>query len=356
MKKLCPSVFVKLLCLALALIMPMSLFAGCSSVAYNENFTYADALDENGFIKNLNASKYVTLPKYKEIPIPADTFTASEEDLQEQIDALLESYAQYEQVTDRAVEDGDTINIDYVGSVDGVEFDGGSTQGQGTDVTIGVTSYIDDFLEQLIGHMPGENFDIEVTFPDPYTNNPDLAGKDAIFNITINYIQGEQLDVELTDEIATELGFESKEALIEDISAWLVDQQKLDFFNGLIATAECKKVPDVVVNYIVNSNLAYYKTYADAYGMTLDALLVNAGYDSVEAYIDEMKANCAETAAKYLAVQAIAEQEGLTVTDEDIAAADMTDYIETYGIEYVKQYVLQYYTVPNWVADNAIPE
>ena len=92
------------------------------------------------------------------------------------------------QVTDRAVEDGDTVNIDYVGTVDGVEFEGGNTNGQGTNVTAGGTDYIDDFLTQIIGHMPGETFDVNVTFPDPYTSNEELSGKDAVFKTTINYI------------------------------------------------------------------------------------------------------------------------------------------------------------------------
>lgn len=83
------------------------------------------------------------------------------------------------------VEAGDTINLDYVGSVDGVEFDGGSTQGQGTDLTLGSGTYIDGFEEAVEGHKVGENFDINVTFPENYGNS-DLAGKDAVFNITIN--------------------------------------------------------------------------------------------------------------------------------------------------------------------------
>ena len=86
------------------------------------------------------------------------------------------------------VEDGDTVNIDYVGSVDGVEFEGGSTQGQGTDLVIGSGSYIDDFEEQLIGAHPGDEIDVYATFPDPYNNNPDLSGKEALFEVTINGI------------------------------------------------------------------------------------------------------------------------------------------------------------------------
>jgi trigger factor len=90
--------------------------------------------------------------------------------------------------TDVAVEDGDTVNIDYVGTVDGEEFSGGNTQGQGTDLVIGSGSYIDDFEEQLIGHYVCETVDVTVTFPDSYANDESLSGKEAVFETTINGI------------------------------------------------------------------------------------------------------------------------------------------------------------------------
>ena len=96
--------------------------------------------------------------------------------------------AGYSTDTSLTVEDGDTVNIDYVGSVDGVEFEGGSTRGQGTDLVIGSGSYIDDFEEQLIGAHPGDEVDVYAIFPDPYNNNPDLSGKEALFEVTINGI------------------------------------------------------------------------------------------------------------------------------------------------------------------------
>lgn len=89
-----------------------------------------------------------------------------------------------------AVEDGDTVNIDYVGSIDGVEFSGGNTQGAGADLTIGSGTYIDDFEEQLIGHYIGETVEVNVTFPENY-GNEDLNGKDAVFEVTINGIYQE---------------------------------------------------------------------------------------------------------------------------------------------------------------------
>lgn len=89
--------------------------------------------------------------------------------------------------TSLTVEDGDTVNIDYVGSIDGVEFDGGSTQGMGTDLVIGSGSYIDDFEDQLIGAHPGDQVDVYVTFPEDY-GVEDLNGKEALFQVTVNGI------------------------------------------------------------------------------------------------------------------------------------------------------------------------
>lgn len=83
------------------------------------------------------------------------------------------------------VVDGDTVNIDYVGSIDGVEFSGGNTQGMGTDLVIGSGSYIDDFEEQLIGAHPGDNVTVTVTFPEDY-GKEDLNGKEAVFEVTVN--------------------------------------------------------------------------------------------------------------------------------------------------------------------------
>lgn len=85
------------------------------------------------------------------------------------------------------VEDGDTVNIDFVGTIDGVEFSGGNTQGQGTDLVIGSGSYIDNFEEQLIGTHPGDQVTVTVTFPENYGND-DLNGKEAEFAVTVNGI------------------------------------------------------------------------------------------------------------------------------------------------------------------------
>lgn len=89
--------------------------------------------------------------------------------------------------TSLTVEDGDTVNIDYVGTIDGVAFSGGDTQGNGADLVIGSGSYIDDFEEQLIGAHPGDTVEVVVTFPEDY-GKEELNGKEAVFTTTINGI------------------------------------------------------------------------------------------------------------------------------------------------------------------------
>ena len=321
------------------------------------SFDYSAYLDDNGYFIGVSAAKIVTLPEYKGVAIPADVMTVDDADIDAQLDSVAEAFAEYEQITGRAVEDGDTVNIDYVGSVDGVEFSGGSTGGEGTDVTIGVTSYIDDFLEQLIGHMPGETFDIEVTFPDPYENNPDLAGKDAVFNATINYIQGERIDTGLTDDMVSEYtGGEltTVEALRDYFRESMLAQQKRSWYQELIAGAQCGEIPETVMEYVKGSTLDYYESLAAAYGVSLDDFFAGMmGLESTEAFLEQSAEGFETTARCYLAIQAIAETEGLSVTDGDLTELGYDAYIETYGRGYVCQVVLQEQIVPGFIYENS---
>ena len=316
--------------------------------------TPSDGLDENGFFKGVKASEIVTLPTYKGAEYDADILIASEEEVQTQLDSVLANFSTYERITDRAVADGDTVNIDYVGSVDGVEFEGGTTQGAGTDVTIGETSYIDDFLEQLIGHKPGETINVEVTFPTPYENNPDLAGKDAVFVTTINYIQGDYIKAELTSEIASSYGFDTPEALIENIEEWVIEKQKNEFFWNLLADATVSDLPQSVIDYIVEEDLSRYDYYATMTGMTVEQVLVQFyGYESKQAYIDGNMESYEAAATQYLAAQAIAEIEGITVSDADLEAEGFTQtQFDEYGKPYIKQYVLFQTKLPDFVIGN----
>jgi trigger factor len=376
----------KALCLVLSLAMLLCVLAGCGEKGTDtetedtestdtettdtdtatdtdtdsettDSTSLSDGLDENGYFIGVKASDIVTLPEYKGITIDESVYTATEDEVNSEIDSLLSSNATYEELTDRAIVDGDTVNIDYVGSVDGVEFDGGSTQGYGTTVTIGVTSYIDDFLEQLIGHTPGENFDIEVTFPDPYENNTDLAGKDAVFNITINYIQGDAVYPELDDDFAVSQGYESVDDLKESIKTALEDDKKLDFYESLLTQATCDEVPDSVYNFVLNLNMMYIESYANMYGLSVeDFLYYMYGYEEVDDYTASISDGINTAAIEYLAVQAIAEIEGITVSVDDIAEYGYEAYVDSFGEPYIKQVILNQHLVKNFIFDNAVTE
>ena len=315
--------------------------------------SYSDGFDERGFFEGVVASEIVTLPEYKGIAVPKEP---SEEGVRALIDEVLAYYPLYEQITDRPLEDLDTVNIDYVGSVDGVEFDGGSTGGYGTTVTIGVTSYIDDFLEQLIGHMPGENFDIEVTFPDPYLNNTDLSGAEAVFNVTINYIQGEQLERELDEEIAFYEGFDSVEELMDAIRDVVLSEEQSAAIDAMLSETQCGEIPQPVMDTLRNLVVINVEENAAAYGLTAEELLGYSGYAGLDDYLADNEAYLREDAAFYLAVQAIAETEGLEVTVEDIAEAGAESAVDYYGAPYVRFILLYSVTVTDFILENSVGE
>ena len=183
--------------LILASLLIISL-GGCAA----KEFKYSNGITKDGFWKGVRALDNVDLCLYKGITIPKDVHEVSEESIRNEIDSILADFAIDNFIVDRAIQDGDTVNIDYVGSIDGVEFKNGSTEGKGADVTIGVTNYIEGFLEQLVGHIPGESFDINVTFPQDY-HNESLKGKEAVFAISVNYII-EKVVPELNDEFVAE--------------------------------------------------------------------------------------------------------------------------------------------------------
>lgn len=310
-----------------------------SSEAETEAFDYSEGYDANGFFEGIKALDYVKLLDYSNIEL-SNKIIPSDEDVQSQIDKTLSSYATTNQITDsdRLIEDGDTVNIDYVGSVDGVEFEGGSTDGKGTTVTIGVTSYIDGFLDQLIGHAPGENFDINVTFPDPYTNNEELSGKDAVFNVTINYIE-ETVTPEFDDDFIAENlpDYDSAEDYRQSIYDKLYKQNMYnELFQYVVENSEIEEVPDSVVDTVYNERYQYYTSIASMYGVDMDTFLSANGMDE-----DSFREMCKTYAGNYLVLQAVMENEGWQMDADtakeslDFSDEDYEKAVDVYGEPYV---------------------
>jgi len=329
------------------LVMTALIFTGCNS--QNQNFTFSRDIDNNGYWRGVKALKYVELGNYTGITIPKDKHTVTEEDIQTNINSLLEKNKIKNQITDRAVQNGDTLNIDYVGRVDGVAFEGGSTGGTGAEVTIGVTNYIDDFLEQLIGHNPKETFDIEVTFPEDY-GKEELNGKDAVFTITINYII-ESVIPELTDEyINTTFGESNGWTTVEQMKTALSEQiqnVKISEYiqEYLEANSTVKEIPQIILDFQDEAVIKWYQDYADYYKITLEEFLKQyVNVNSKEALLEQYKEDNTKVAKTHLLMQAVAEDANIKATADDVQeyftnymeTSDYAEYEGIYGLNYLK--------------------
>ena len=365
----------KLALVLVTLIALLTLIAGCGektepagNPVEGSEFSYSEGIDENGFWEGITATECVELFEYVGLSIPLNIHKVPDDSVQIEVDNLLASYPLREEVKDRAVVDGDTVNIDYVGSVDGVPFDNGSTNGAGTDVTIGVTMYIDDFLEQLIGHSPGDTFDINVTFPEDYTE-ASLQGKDAVFDTTVNFIVGEKEQVLNDDFVKTNLsaeyGWTTVDEMRDGIRAKLQASAIQQYVEQYMADeVTVISIPEQVMKYNEKAMLSMYEMYAGYSGVGLDEFIsANTEYTSVDELLEASQGDLSRQAINNLAAQAIAEDAELSVTESDLGeyflkylgTTDYSTYEEQYGLPYLKQVAL-YQKAVDYVIENAILE
>lgn len=320
-----------------------SVYGKASDYDY-QNFTYSDGLDENGYWDGVRALDYVTLPEdYASISLKRSDIEPTAEEVQSQIDNLLSQNTTTQQVMDRAAADGDTVNIDYAGTVDGVAFTGGTYSGY--SLTLGSGTFIDGFEDQIIGHTPGETFDVNVTFPDGYSDSTDsegnavvLSNKKAVFSVTLNYISEEVLP-ELTDAWVDEnFGTSDDIHTVEDLRAlyqkMLYESNLSDaVMSYLLENSTFKDLPKEVTDYQVNQCLNYYYTMANYYGYDLDSFLQTAsGYENADALLDAMSDSITQYAREALLYQAVAEAMDIAPTQEQIDT--YSTYTETYGADY----------------------
>lgn len=301
---------------------------------------FSQGLTDEGYIDGVDVDSCITLADYESLVVPMSEVAASTEEVDANIQSTLE--ANKELVTDTSVTiaDGDTVNIDYVGSIDGVEFEGGNSGGTGYDLVIGSGSFIDDFEDQLIGHVPGEDVSVEVTFPEDYSST-DLAGKDAVFAVTVN---GVYVTPELTDEfVQTYLSETASTAadyrayvennfyetnLQEYLDAYFIDNTTVDSYPKSYV-----KTLKGLLKYNDEYNLAYYNQMFAQYGMDVyqNVWDTRDGIETEADYEKELTERAQESVKTALVYQSLFEKLGLS-NDMDAYLAEMT---EEYGEEYV---------------------
>lgn len=328
----------------------------------NTEDTSEDTPTTAELMAGIDVEKCVTLGDYKGVTVEKTIQSVTDEDVQNEIDNAL---ANYPVEVDQAAKEGDTVNIDYVGKIDGEEFDGGSDQG--ADLKLGSGKFIDGFEDGLIGARKGETRTLNLTFPEDYTQ--DLAGKAVEFTVTVNAVKeplSEPTDqwvadnIEGYDNIADyKAGIRSEQE--ENNEQTAENQVRYAAWTQVIDNCTINEYPETLVEVGKKLYEQQVETYAKCAGMELDAYIESSGLTQEE-YQSNMEEYGKNVAAQALVCQAICDKEGFAIGDDDYQKAlqDMlTEYgctedelIQTYGQDNVEQSIMLN-RVSNLILENA---
>ena len=318
------------------------------------------------------SNDYVTVNKYKGLEVTEVAKNeVSDDSVEQEIQSRLEAAAPEQDVTDRAAQSGDWVNIDYTGTLDGVAFDGGTATGYdlelGSGSFIGASGDYQGFEDQIVGHNTGEEFDITVQFPENYQSS-DLAGKPANFHIVLNKIY-QKVTPELTDEWVANNSESSKtvDEYKEEVKNSLQEQQddsgnsqlKQEVQTALLDQIEVNKYPDGAVDEQVKQANDYYTQIAQMYGVELS--------DFITTYLhmteDQIEDSAKQAVQLEEAVKLIAKKEKLEPSDKeykkgmqeyaDKAGADLDTYKEQVGEDVLKDAILRD-KVLDYLVDNCV--
>ena len=301
--------------------------------------------EELGEEPEYKALDYVTLGQYKALEVTVCSLDVTEDEIQQQFYDDCSSHDKLLQVTEGEVAEGDVVNIDYVGSIDGVEFDGGTDKG--VDLTIGSGTFIPGFEDGLIGAAIGKEINVNVTFPENY-GKTDVAGKDAVFAVTVNFVKKAP---EMTDDIVAEISDhktvdEYRKGVEEQLKADKEAQQNSDKINGILnqiySASTINGYPEEVVNYRTAQMKAYYTQVAEQSDMTLADFLSNQLQMTEEQFDQQCPAVIKQSMIQELLLKAVAESENMEISDEEYEAG-IEKYIKSTGAE-SKETLLSQYT------------
>ena len=290
----------------------------------------------NGWFKTQDMiNGKVELDDYSVLEIDESSVEVTESTIDNYMNNVVSAKTTYEDVTEGTVQDGDTINLDYSGVLEGEEepFAGGTAQGQ--SLTLGSGTMIDGFEDQIIGHEIGETFDINVTFPEDYSTE-DLAGKNAVFTITINSKHVANVP-ELTDELVQEYSAEYLDqefSTIEELREYYAENQRNNNLESAILSAMGEKTHVKYYNEkdladLTAYNMSAVSYYASMFGVDASQYASMMGYESADAYAD---AEAKRTLDQTMMIDKVAEEQNITFTEEELNEV-ITRYMEQENYE-----------------------
>lgn len=282
-----------------------------------------DVSRENGVTFNitLTVKPEVTIDGYKGLKIEKTVKTITDEDIDKEIERVRENNARIIDVDDRPTEKGDTVIFDFEGFVDGNTFEGGKAEK--FTLELGSGRFIPGFEDQMVGKSIGEDFDVNVTFPEDY-NAKELAGKPAVFKCKIHEIKGKEL-ADLDDEFAKDVSeFDTLDEYKADVKERMQklagERADMDADNKIsekIAELVEGEIPDAMVENRINDMLREWE-YRNRYaGVTLKDYLKYSG-QSIDNFKEGFRSPAATQVKLRLGLEKIAELENITVSDDDI--------------------------------------
>lgn len=314
-------------------------------------------------------SPYITLGEYKNFIIEVDKLEITDEDVEEEIRSYLEKEATYEKITEGNVVSEVKFNIDYEGYIDEIQFNGGSNTDQTVYIKDGELcfasggKFIDGFAEPLLGAAVGDRVEINVTFPENYQSE-EVAGKDATFYVTVNYICGEETVPEFTDDWVydfTKGSYKTAEDFKNDLKEELVSSLKTlhsaEVWKRVMENATYIEIPEQQYLYYYNNYKSTIEYYASYFGVTYEAFL-SEGYANYMFGLNiksdkELQEFATDIVKEELAFFAVMKAEKLEITDEEYEGF-MADIVE--NSEYTREEIEKQYSKEDIVLEMLISE
>lgn len=338
----------------LSLALGMTMLTGCGKKV--------DGVDQQGMIDKYAA--YCDLPDYKGLEYTETKSTVTDADVRNKIDSLLQQYATKTQVKEGTVADGDNVNIDFVGSIDGVEFEGGNSNGAGYDLTLGSGSMIPGFEDGIVGHKVGDTFNIKATFPENYGKD-ELNGKEADFKITINYLTQTELPeyndafVASYTDATSILEYEDsvRKDLVEQYEQSDKNQNESAIMQVLVEKTTYNEYPQQEMQDLIDKSIAQQEQAASSYGYSLgDYVTARYGFSDEDSFRQYIQGLAEDYIKEKIAVCAVAKDTGITVTKEEVdnykkKIMDYYSYEDESKLENYSSEDIVYYALAEKVVD-----
>ncbi|GIP60731.1 trigger factor [Paenibacillus woosongensis] len=274
----------------------------------------------------------VTLGNYKGLEVPVEPVEVTEEEINQELERLQQRHAELVVIDEEAAQNGDTVVIDFDGSVDGVPFEGGKAERYSLE--LGSGTFIPGFEEQVVGLATGDFKDVTVTFPETY-HAEDLAGKEAVFKVKVHEIKRKQLP-ELDDEFAKDVSeFDTLAEYKEDLKKELLSRKEKDSKaarEGIVVEKASEnaevEIPQSMVQSEVQNMVRDFDNRLRSQGMNLEMFLSFSG-QSIEDLQEQMKADAEKRVRNNLVLEQIAKEENIVATEEEVNK-ELNDMAEAY--------------------------